>query len=150
MQHHQFYTQMGRRGKGLAAGETERESVCARDGEWLKTELASIIKTAIGRRMNYFEISRNSNVRITFSWETILMGKKDLQRYIKIKIMSENASRYLVLRHLVHFPYMNAKRCMSFCYHNAECHFEKIHYNEHILKSVILLNNILMSVIVGT
>ncbi len=60
-------------------------------------ELASIVKMAVGRRINYFEISRNLNVRITFSWETILMGKEDLQRYIKIKIMCENALRYLVL-----------------------------------------------------
>jgi hypothetical protein len=33
---------MERRVKGLAAGETERE--CARDREWLKMELASIVK----------------------------------------------------------------------------------------------------------
>jgi hypothetical protein len=78
--------------------------VCVRDGEWLKTELASIVKMVVGRRINTFEISRNSNIRITFLGETILVRKKDLQRYIKIKIMSENASRYLALRHLVHFP----------------------------------------------
>ncbi len=41
-----IYTQTERRGKGLAAGETERE--CARDGEWLKIELASVAKTAVG------------------------------------------------------------------------------------------------------
>jgi hypothetical protein len=34
------------------------------------------------------------------------MGKKDYERYIKTKIMSENAPRYLALLHLVHFPYM--------------------------------------------
>ncbi len=60
MQHHHFYTQMGRRGKGQAAGETERERECVRDGQWLKTELASVVKMVIGRRINYFEISRNS------------------------------------------------------------------------------------------
>jgi hypothetical protein len=60
-----FYTQTERRGKGQAARETERE--CARDGEWLKTELASVVKTVVGRRINYFEISGNSYVRITFS-----------------------------------------------------------------------------------
>ncbi len=32
----------------LAAGETERESVCVRDGESLKMEVASVVKTAIG------------------------------------------------------------------------------------------------------
>jgi hypothetical protein len=102
MQHHHFYTQMEGRGKGLAAGETEREREreCARDREWLKLELAPVVKMAD------FDISRNSNVRITFSRGTILMGKKDLQRYIKIKIMSENALQYLVLPHLVHLRYL--------------------------------------------
>jgi len=51
----------GKKGK---RGETER--VCARDREWLKMELASVVKTAVGRRINYFEISREPNVRITF------------------------------------------------------------------------------------
>ncbi len=55
---------MERRVKGLGAGEIERE--CARDGEWLKMELASVVKTAVGRRINYFEISREPNVWITF------------------------------------------------------------------------------------
>ncbi len=32
----------------LAAGETERESVCVRDGESLKMEVASVVKTAVG------------------------------------------------------------------------------------------------------
>jgi hypothetical protein len=60
-----IYTQTEIRGKGLAAGETERE--CVRDREWLKMELASIVKMVVGRRMNYFEISRDPNIRITFS-----------------------------------------------------------------------------------
>ncbi len=47
-------------------------------------ELAPVPKMAVGRRINYFGISREPNVRITFSWETILMGKGDQQRYIKI------------------------------------------------------------------
>jgi hypothetical protein len=58
---------MERRGKGLAAGETERECVCARDRESLKIELASVLKMAVGRRINYFGISREPNIRITFS-----------------------------------------------------------------------------------
>ncbi len=74
-QYQHFYTQTEKRGKGYAAGETERESVCARDGAWLKTELTSVVKTAVGRRISYFDISGNSYVRITFSLETILMGK---------------------------------------------------------------------------
>ncbi len=44
MQHHHFYTGTERRGNGLAARETERESVCARYRDWLKMELASIVK----------------------------------------------------------------------------------------------------------
>jgi hypothetical protein len=56
---------MERRGKGLAAGESERE--CARDGESLKMELASVLKIAVGRRIYYFGISREPNIRITFS-----------------------------------------------------------------------------------
>ena len=67
MENHHIYTRMERRGKGLAAGETQRERVCARDNEWLKMELASIVKTAVGGRINYLEISREPNVRITFS-----------------------------------------------------------------------------------
>jgi hypothetical protein len=39
---------------------------------------------AVGRRINYSDISKDATVRITFSYETILMGKRDLQRYIKI------------------------------------------------------------------
>ncbi len=52
-----FYTQMERRGKGLAPGETESENV--RGGESLKMELASIPKKAVGRRINYFDNSEN-------------------------------------------------------------------------------------------
>ncbi len=51
-QYGHIYTQTVRRGKGLAAGETE--SVCARGEEWLQTELASVVKTVVGRRLNYF------------------------------------------------------------------------------------------------
>jgi hypothetical protein len=60
-----FYTQTERRGKGLAAGETERERVCER--QRMKMELASVVKMAVGRRINYFEFSREPNIRITFS-----------------------------------------------------------------------------------
>ncbi len=47
--------------------KVKRARECARDGEWPKKELASVVKMAVGRGMNYFEISRNSNIRITFS-----------------------------------------------------------------------------------
>ncbi len=56
---------MERRGKGLVAGETERK--CARDRESLKMELAPVLKMAVGRGINYFGISREPNIRITFS-----------------------------------------------------------------------------------
>ncbi len=56
------------RKKGKRAScRRDRERVCASDGEWLKTELASTVKMVVGRRINYFEISGNSNIRITFS-----------------------------------------------------------------------------------
>ena len=47
--------------------DRERERECSRDGEWLKMELAFVVKTAVGRRINYFEISRDPSIRITFS-----------------------------------------------------------------------------------
>ncbi len=53
-QQRHIHTQTERRGKGQAAGETERE--CVRDREWLKMELVSVVKTAVGRMMNYFGI----------------------------------------------------------------------------------------------
>jgi hypothetical protein len=43
----------GKKGKELAAGETERE--CVRGGEWLKMEVALVVKTAIGD-MDHFGI----------------------------------------------------------------------------------------------
>jgi hypothetical protein len=61
-----FYTQTEIRGKLQAAGETERESVRETES-CLKTELPSVVKMVVGRRMNYFEISGNSKVWITFS-----------------------------------------------------------------------------------
>ncbi len=82
-----------------ASCQRDRESVCARDREWLKMELASVRKMAFGRRIYYFGISREPNIRITFSWETILMGKEDQQRYIKImkiEIIFADAWRHLV------------------------------------------------------
>jgi hypothetical protein len=82
-----------------ASCRRDRGRECARDGELLKMDLASILKTAIGRRINYFGISREPNISITFSWETILMGKGDQQRYIKItkiEIIFADAWRHLV------------------------------------------------------
>jgi hypothetical protein len=61
-----FLYSNGKKGKS-ASGQRDRERVCVREGEWLKMELASVVKTVVGRRINYFKISGNSNVRITFS-----------------------------------------------------------------------------------
>jgi hypothetical protein len=56
----------GKKGE-RASCQRDRERECARDGEWLKMELASIVKTAVGRRMIYFGISRYATVKINFS-----------------------------------------------------------------------------------
>jgi hypothetical protein len=50
MEDDHIYTRTERRGKGLAAGETERERECVRDREWLKIELASVVKTSVGEQ----------------------------------------------------------------------------------------------------
>jgi hypothetical protein len=60
-----FLYSNGKKGKS-ASCRRNRERECARDREWLKMELASVVKMAVVRGINYFEISRNSNVRITF------------------------------------------------------------------------------------
>jgi hypothetical protein len=56
----------GKKGKRASCWR-DRERECARDGESLKRELASVLKMAIGRGIYYFGISREPNVRITFS-----------------------------------------------------------------------------------
>jgi len=40
----------GKKGK-QARCQRDRESVCVRDREWLKIELASVVKTAIGEQL---------------------------------------------------------------------------------------------------
>jgi hypothetical protein len=40
-----IYIRTERRGKGLATGETERE--CVRDRDWLKMEVALVVKMAV-------------------------------------------------------------------------------------------------------
>jgi hypothetical protein len=58
----------GKKGKRASCRrDRERERDCVRVREWLKMELASVVKMAVGRRINYFEISRDPNVRIMFS-----------------------------------------------------------------------------------
>ncbi len=46
--------------------ERQRERVCARDRSLLKMGLASVLKTAIGEKINYFESSENQHIKITF------------------------------------------------------------------------------------
>ncbi len=48
-----------KRGK-RASTRRDRERVCVSDGESLKMELVSVLKTAIGRKINYFESSENN------------------------------------------------------------------------------------------
>jgi hypothetical protein len=60
-----FLYSNGKKGK-RASCRRDRERECVRDREWLKIELASVVKTVVGGRINYFEISENSNERITF------------------------------------------------------------------------------------
>jgi len=66
----------GKKGKRLAARETERE--CVRDGEWLKMELPSVVKRPLGEGLTYFRIYREPNIRIMFSRVTI---SKDTLRF---------------------------------------------------------------------
>jgi len=42
-----FYIERKRRGREQESGETEKERVCVRDGEWQKEEVASVVKWAI-------------------------------------------------------------------------------------------------------
>ncbi len=98
----------GKKGKRASCRrDRERESMCARDGV-AENGVGVCCKMAVGRRINYFGISREPNTRITFSWETILMRKG--QRYIKItkiEIIFADAWWHLVMTtfHL-HFPYL--------------------------------------------
>ncbi len=49
-----------------ASARRDRERVCARDGALLKMWLASVLKTAVGRRINYIESSENQHIKIMF------------------------------------------------------------------------------------
>ncbi len=52
---HPIYIKMERRGKGLAAGETvrERERERVRDREWLKMEVALVVKMSVGETHHF-------------------------------------------------------------------------------------------------
>ncbi len=56
-----IYTQT-ERGNRLGARKTERE--CMRDREWLKIELVSVVKTAVGERLTILGYSRIMTLRL--------------------------------------------------------------------------------------
>jgi hypothetical protein len=64
--------------------ERQRERVSARDGALLKMELESVLKTAVGERINYFEGSENQHIKITFFLGNYFNGRRRSERYIKI------------------------------------------------------------------
>jgi hypothetical protein len=64
----------GKKGE-RACCRRDREREWARDGESLKMELASVLKTAVGRRINYFESSENQHIKIMFFLRNYLMGE---------------------------------------------------------------------------
>ncbi len=57
-----------------AQRDRERESVCERQ-ESLKMDLASVLKTTVGRRINYFESSENQHIKITFFLRNYFNGE---------------------------------------------------------------------------
>ncbi len=98
----------GKKGK-RASCRRDRERVCERQ-RVAENGVGIHCKTAVWRRINYFGISREPNVRIAISWETILVRKGDQQRYIKItqiEIIFADAWWHLVTTtfHL-HFQYL--------------------------------------------
>ncbi len=64
-QHHHFILEQKEGEKGLRP-ERQRERKCVRDRESPKMELASVLKTAVGRRINYFENSENQTQGLHF------------------------------------------------------------------------------------
>jgi hypothetical protein len=69
----------GKRGKGLAAGETERECVCVRDGDWLKLEVALVVKTAVGET-DHFGIILGLLCKDYLTLRNYFNGKERLHR----------------------------------------------------------------------
>ncbi len=55
-------------------GETER--VCARDGSLLKLRLVSVLKMAVGRKINYFETSENQHIKNMFFLRNYFNGTR--------------------------------------------------------------------------
>jgi len=50
----------------------------------MKMELASVLKTAVGERINYFESSENQHIKIMFFLGNYFNGRRRSERYIKI------------------------------------------------------------------
>ncbi len=122
----------GKKGK-RACCERDRERVSERR-RVAENGVGICHKTAVGRRMNYFGISREPNVRITFSWETILMRKGDRQRYIKItkiEIIFADAWWHSVTTFHLRFPYDDL-----LCY-NLEHHSWVTHHAPRVIISAL-------------
>ena len=65
-----------RKKRKRASARRDRERVCARDKALLKMWLASVPKTAVGRRINYFESSENQHIKITFFLGNYFNGRR--------------------------------------------------------------------------
>ncbi len=89
--------------------ERQRERVCARDGVLLKMWLASVLKTAVGERINYFESSENQHIKITFFLGNYFNGRRRSERYIKITkigiIFCRHLATFGMMTFHVRFPY---------------------------------------------
>jgi hypothetical protein len=59
-----------------ASAQRDQERVCVRDRALLKMWLASVLKMAIGRRINYFESSENQHIKITFFLGNYFNGRR--------------------------------------------------------------------------
>ncbi len=72
----------GKKGE-RASCQRDRERVCVRDGGWLKIELASVVKMAVGETDHFWD-NPGLWCKITSSWETIFMGEKDYQDTLRL------------------------------------------------------------------
>ncbi len=106
-QDHHIYSRTERRGKGLAAGETERECVCERQrvGENRVSLLCK--KRPLESDWPFWD-----NLRIIKSY---FNGGQRLQRYIKIiKNISADAWRHLVRWHFAYISHIICKIIVRF------------------------------------
>jgi hypothetical protein len=96
----------GKKGKRASAWR-DRERVSARDGALLKMELASVLKTAVGERINYFESSENQHIKIMLFLGNYFNGRRS-ERYIKIMkigiIFCGHLATFGTMTFHIHFP----------------------------------------------